>query len=92
MTKGEKAWIYVQSFMSLLDVVIAAAFIYVGFVVFKEDRAIDPIAWQLAFGIPAFLLIVKAFLVLFDVQKGTAGWLGLAVATSAGLLYGCINR
>lgn len=156
-TKAESAWFYTQSVMSLLDLAVAAALIYVGFITFKDDplvilrcpvaflrttpllrltlrhaaplpatpplkhalrhtpnpysmppRApvhpcqpadcppmrlqIDPIAWQLAFGLTAVMIMIKFGLVVSDVQKGYAGWLGISCALSAGLLYGCVHR
>jgi len=91
-TSSDKAWLAIAVIWMLIDLAMMPAFIYAGWIMFKDDRELDPIAWQLTFGTAAFVIAIKITLVITDRQTGAGPLVIFALLVVAGIMYGVIRR
>ena len=92
LSAPEKRWFKIKYTMALLCLLTAGLFIYQGFVLHADDKKMDPIAWQMCFGLPALMNFIVIALFVADVQTGGLAIVAVLMILEIGLLYGMFDR
>ena len=92
LSRSERAWLRLVSLSCAFDVIAAPYFVYQGFVLNSDDRTMDPLAWQLAFGVTGIMVFFKVVQVILRMTQYVPVWLAFVVLLNAGLFYGAVRR
>mmetsp|Transcript_460 Transcript_460/g.942 ORF Transcript_460/g.942 Transcript_460/m.942 type:complete len:582 (-) Transcript_460:257-2002(-) len=71
-----------------VDLVAVLYMSYLGWVLHAEDTDMDPVAWQLSFGVAVILTLFKDAQMLMGLTQWLSPWLMFAVPTVVGHCYG----
>jgi len=92
LSRSERMWLRFVRLSCAFDILATPYFIYQGFVLNADDRQMDPLAWQLTFGVSGMMIFFKVVQVLLRVTKYVVVWASFAVFLNMGLFYGAARR
>mmetsp|Transcript_17714 Transcript_17714/g.49577 ORF Transcript_17714/g.49577 Transcript_17714/m.49577 type:complete len:671 (-) Transcript_17714:529-2541(-) len=87
----EERWWNVTSWMYMaLDLVAITFFCYYAFVLFQNDRRMDPLAWQLTFGSTAVFIGLHTLVLLLEFTDYFSVYVVMVGILVCGLFYGAV--
>mmetsp|Transcript_11365 Transcript_11365/g.13468 ORF Transcript_11365/g.13468 Transcript_11365/m.13468 type:complete len:488 (-) Transcript_11365:720-2183(-) len=91
LTKLEKRWRNLTLLAAAFDLPCCFYFINLGFVTHADDISMDPLAWQISFGLLVLLTILKNFQIFRAMVDWFAIWMLFVVPLLVGSFYGAVR-